>query len=176
VDGGGIGQAESHQGVAAFVISGALLFVGVHDALALFQTRDNPLDTLVELLHGNGGLVRPRGQQSGLIDQVGQVGANETGRDPRQFLQIDRRVELHLRGVNLQNVFAPADVGPIDRNVAVEPAGAQEGGVERFGSVGGRHHDDAAVGTEAVHFDQQGVEGLFTFVVSTDDTAAARLA
>ncbi len=72
--------------------------------------------------------------------------------------------------------FAAGDIGPIDQHVPIEAAGPQQGGVERFGPVGGGHHDDAAVAVEAVHLDQQGVERLFAFVVAADVAAAARLA
>ena len=51
--------------------------------------------------------------------------------------------------------FAAADVGTIDEHGAVETAGAQQGGIERLGPVGGGHHDDAAVGVEAVHLDEE---------------------
>ena len=70
----------------------------------------------------------------------------------------------------------PRDVGPIDQHVAVEAAGAEQGGVERFGPVGGGHDDDAAVGAEAVHLDEQRVERLLALVVAADLAAAAGLA
>ena len=54
--------------------------------------------------------------------------------------------------------------------------GTQQGRIERFGAVGGGHHDHAAVGGEAVHLDQQGVEGLLALVVAADDAGAAGLA
>ena len=78
--------------------------------------------------------------------------------------------------MDLQDVLAAADVGPIDQHVAVEAPGAEQGRVERFRAVGGRHDDHAAVGAEAVHLDQQGVEGLLALVVPADDAGAAGLA
>ena len=78
--------------------------------------------------------------------------------------------------MDLEDLLAAADVGPIDQHVAVEAAGPQQGRVERFGPVGGRHHDHAAVGAEAVHLDQQGVERLLALVVPADDARAAGLA
>ena len=84
--------------------------------------------------------------------------------------------ELDVAGVDLQDRLAAVDVGPIDDDGAVEAAGAQQGGVERFGAVGGGHDDDAAVGVEAVHLDEELVERLLAFVVAADGAAAARLA
>ncbi len=85
-------------------------------------------------------------------------------------------VELHLGRVDLKDLLASADVGPVDRDVAVEPSGPQQRRIERFGPVRGRHHDHAAVRAEAVHLDQQRVERLLALVVSADHAAAAGLA
>ena len=90
--------------------------------------------------------------------------------------RFDRLVELHLGHVDLEDLLAAANVGPIDQHVAVEAAGPQQRRVERFGPVRGGHHDHAAVGAEAVHLDQQGVERLLALVVSADDARAAGLA
>ena len=78
--------------------------------------------------------------------------------------------------MDLQDRLAAADVGPIDQHVAIEAAGPQQRRVERFRPVRGGHHDHAAVGAEAVHLDQQGVERLLALVVSADDARAAGLA
>ena len=62
---------------------------------------------------------------------------------------------------------APAalDVGRRDEDLAVEAAGAQQRGVELLEQVGRGHDDDAARGREAVHLDQQLVEGLLALGV-----------
>ena len=78
--------------------------------------------------------------------------------------------------MDLQYRLTSAYVGPVDQHVAVEPSGAQQGRIKCFRPVGGGHDDHAAVGTETVHLDQQGVEGLLALVVSADDAAAAGLA
>ena len=83
---------------------------------------------------------------------------------------------LHVADVDLEDRLAADDVRPIDDHRAVEAAGPQQGRVERLRPVGGRHDDDAAVGVEAVHLDQELVERLLALVVAADDAAAAGLA
>jgi hypothetical protein len=58
-----------------------------------------------------------------------------------------------------------------DRSV---PVGA--GRVQDLRTVGGGHEDDAGPGVEAVHLDEELVQGLFPFVVSTGNADAASLA
>ena len=84
-------------------------------------------------------------------------------------LQIDGRIEPHVLDVDLENLLAAADVGPIDEHVAIEPAGPQQRRVERLGAIRRGHDDHAAVRVEAVHLDQQGVERLLALVVAADD-------
>ena len=73
--------------------------------------------------------------------------------------------------MDLQDRLAAIDVGPIDDHRAVESARPQQGGVERLGPIGRRHDDDAAIGVEAVHLDEQLVERLLAFVVAADGVA-----
>src|SRR5207253_6790083 len=50
--------------------------------------------------------------------------------------------------------------------------GSQQGGVEDVGAVGGGDQDHAGLGVEAVHLDQQLVEGLLPLVVPTTQAGA----
>ena len=63
-------------------------------------------------------------------------------------------------------------VGCIDRDLAVEAARAQQRRVEDVGTVGGRDQDDVGLDVEAVHLDQQLVEGLLALVVTAAETGA----
>src|SRR5213594_286985 len=56
---------------------------------------------------------------------------------------------------------APEKPGvPRDDDLAVEAPGAQQGRIQHVGPVGGRDENDALVGLEAVHLDQQLVQRL----------------
>ena len=70
----------------------------------------------------------------------------------------------------------PPHVGQADCHLAVKAAGAQQGFVQDVGTIGGGDDDDPFVAFEAVHFDQELVEGLFAFVVAAADACASPLA
>ena len=61
-------------------------------------------------------------------------------------------------------------------DLPVEAAGAQQRRVQHVGPVGGGDQDDAFVGFEAVHLDQQLVEGLLALVVAAAEAGAAMAA
>ena len=77
------------------------------------------------------------------------------------------------RRVHLEDLVAPGEVRGVDLDLAVEAAGAQQRGVEHVGSVGGGDQDDAAAHVEAVHLDEQLVEGLLALVVAAAHAGAA---
>src|SRR3546814_14943934 len=63
-----------------------------------------------------------------------------------------------------------------DDDLTVETARTEEGGVEHVGGVGRRDDDDAFVGFEAVHLDEQLVERLLALVVAVAEPGAAMAA
>ena len=72
----------------------------------------------------------------------------------------------------LEDLFAAADVGTVNDDAAIETAGAEQGGVEHVGAVGGGDEDDAVVGLKAVHLNEKLVEGLLALIVSAAETGA----
>ena len=76
----------------------------------------------------------------------------------------------------MQDALAALHVGPRHDDAAVEAPGAQQRRVEHVGPVGGGDEDDALVGLEAVHLDEQLVQGLLALVVSAAQAGAAMAA
>ena len=76
----------------------------------------------------------------------------------------------------MQDLLAAADVGVRHHDLAVEAAGPQQRGIEHVGPVGGGDQDDAFVGLEAVHLDQQLVQRLLALVVAAAQAGAAMAA
>ena len=72
----------------------------------------------------------------------------------------------------LEDLLPPREVGPVDHDLPVETAWPEERGVEDVGAVGGGEHDDAALGVEAVHLDEELVERLLPLVVPTTEAGA----
>jgi hypothetical protein len=78
--------------------------------------------------------------------------------------------------VHLEDAFATLDVGTRHDDAAVEAAGAEQRGIEYVGPVGRRDHDDAFVGLEAVHLDEELIQRLLALVVAAAETRAAMAA
>ena len=147
------GQRHRHQRVAHLVMRDDIAFVRIEDAVASLQARDDAFDRLGEILQRDVVGLAPRRQQRRLVDEIGEIGAGEAGRQrgdrvestsgaSRIFFRCTRRIS-----------DAALAVGPIDENLAVEAAGAQQRGVEDFRAGWSRPAATTpAAGIEAVQF------------------------
>src|SRR5690606_36774055 len=113
-----------------------------------------------------------RGEEGGLVADVGDLGAGEAGRLAGQPVEAHVLPEGEALGVDAEDGGALAAARLVDEDLAVEAAGAEERRVEDVGPVRGRHDDDALVRVEPVHLDEQLVQRVLTLVVAADDGAA----
>src|SRR2546421_12610212 len=133
---------------------------------------DLPVDRLLQEVVGDRALLVAGGQQRRLVDHVGQVGTGEPGRTPGDRVQVDvGRERLALR-VYPQDRLAALHIRGVHGDLPVEPARPQQRRVEDVRPVGRRDQDHAALGVEAVHLDQQLVEGLLALVVPAAEPGA----
>ena len=161
------------EGVTGLVIGGdALLLVGEEHGFALGTHHDLVLGDF-KVVHVDGLAVEAGGGEGGLVDHVGEVGAGEARCSASEDVEVDVFGHGDLLGVDLEDLFAATDVGTIDDDATIEAAGAEKSGVENVGAVGRGDEDDAVVGLEAVHLDEELVEGLLALVVSAAEACAA---
>ena len=105
--------------------------------------------------------------------EVREVGAGEAGRAGGERVEVDlARERLALR-VHLEDLAAADAVGPVDDDLAVEAARAEQRRVEDVGPVRGGDQDDVVLHLEAVHLDEELVQRLLALVVAAAEAGAA---
>ncbi len=144
-----------------------------HREAAAFAAPAHLVAGLLQFSHADGFFVPTSRQQRCLVEQVGQLGTGKTGCTSGDHAQVGRLGEFHLLGVYLENLLSPPDVRQVDRELAVESARAQQGGIEYVRPVGRGDDDDAVLCVEAVHLNEQRVESLFALVVATAEAVTA---
>src|SRR5947209_12788279 len=150
--------------------------VVAHQVPATLRTLEDATDRLLDVMHGDLAAQVTDGEQGGLVRDVREVGAGEARGAVGDVLPVDVGREWLALGVDAQDALASLAIGTLDGDVPVEPAGAPKRRVEDVGPVGRTDHDDAAGDVEAVHLDQQLVEGLLALVRSAGRAAATTLA
>ena len=88
-------------------------------------------------------------------------------------VQVGVRAEVLAAGVGGQDGGAFGPVGQRDDDLAVEPAGTAQRGVQGVRPVGGGQHHDPAGVLESVHLGEQLVQGLLPLVAAGDATGVA---
>ena len=135
------GEHADHR-VTGLVVGGAAAVCVAHHHLPLGAEHD-PLECIGEVRLLDLLVLAASGQQCGLVDQVGEVGADHPGRRRRDTTEIDVRGNRHPARVHLENLATPVPVGWLHGHAAVEPARPQQRLIEHLGTVRGRDHDHA---------------------------------
>ena len=131
------GKGQCHKRVAHLVVGHDLALLRVEQPISLLQSRHDPFDGVVEVSHCYGIAAAPGRKEGRLVDQIGKVGAGEAGRQGGDLFRIHIRPELGLLHIHFENLDTPLLVGPVDQNLSVEAAGAQQCRVEDLRAVRG---------------------------------------
>ena len=167
------GQSKSDHRVAGLVVRRELSFrVREHHAAALGPQHDF-VPGLFEVSHAHLGASVTGSEKSGLVADVGQVRSAQARSALGHDLELDVTRQRQLLRVDPQNPLPSADVGKVHHDLAVETAGPQECGIEHVRSVGRGQQNHTLIGLEAVHFNEQGIEGLFALVMSPTQAGSA---
>ena len=167
------GQRQRHERVAHLVIGDDLALLRIEQAVALLQAGDDALDRVVEVGHRHRVGAAARGEQRRLVDEVGEVGAGEAGRQRRDLLRRRRPARASPSSCAPRRICdAALLVRPVDQHLPVEAAGAQQRRVEDLGPVGRAEQHEAGARIEAVELDQELVQRLLLLVVAAGRRAA----
>ena len=166
-------EGGSRQGVTALVVCGDRLVVVVHDARSLLGACDDTVNGLVDGSIVDELHVRARGEKRRLVEDVGQVRAREARGAFGDLAKVHLLGEGLALRVDLEDRLASLQVRRLDGDLAVEASGAQKRRIEDVGAVSRRDQNDVGALVEAVHLDEELVEGLLALVVASADSAAA---
>ena len=159
--------------MAQLVVGGQPLLLLGHDHRAPLGAHHDLVLGQLEVGHADHPLADAGREQGRLVDDVGEIGAREAGRAARDHLGIDVGPDPDLLHVHLEDFFPTQNVGVRHDHLAVEAARPQQRRIEHVRAVGRGDQDHALVGLEAVHLDQQLVEGLLALVVAAAQARTA---
>ena len=169
----GIRQEIGDEGVARFVDCRQALFLIADDMAAAFRTEADFFAGFFQFSHVDDFLISPGSQEGCFVEQVAQVGTGEARRLLGDDVEVDILAEGLAFGVDVEDSPAAAQVRPVDGDLPVETARTEKRRVEDIRTVGRSDGDDAFVGTEAIHFDQELVQCLFPFVMTAAKASTA---
>src|SRR5262249_12958205 len=176
VDRIGVLKVVADEGVTHLVVGGDLALVLREEPRLLLWAGHDAHDPLLQLLLLDDLLAAARRQQRSLVDEVREIRAGEARSTGGKRVEVDLRCQRLALRVHLEDLAAAETVGPVDDDLAIETARAQERRVEDVGAVRRGDEDDVVLHLEAVHLDEQLVERLLALVVSAAETGATMTA
>ena len=162
--------------VAHLVVGRDLPLLLAEQTGLLLRPGEHAHDSFLELVLADHLLAEAGGEQGGLVDQVREVRAGEAGRTGCERVEIDFGRQRLALGVHLEDLPAADPVGPVDDDLAIEAAGAEQRRIEDVRAVRGGDQDDVVLHLEAVHLDEQLVQRLLALVVAAAEAGAAMAA
>src|SRR5215470_12177002 len=169
----GAGKELRHQRVSRLVVGGIPPLLEADDHRLPLRPHHHLVLRHLEVGHVHLVLVLAGGEQGGFVDEVLEVRAGEAGGLAGEHLDVHVLGDRHAPGVHAEDALATLHVGTRHDDAPVEAARPEERRIEHVGAVGGGDQDDALVGLEAVHLDQQLVERLLALVVTAAEPGAA---
>ena len=154
LDGIGVGNEVANNGVSGLMVGGYALFPLRDEAALTLRPGVDAVDGLGEFVVHDEFLVAAGGQNSSLIDEVGEIRAAESGGQLGDDLHIDVGIERLALRMNIEDGDASAHVRKVDGDATVKASGAQERGVKDIGAVCGSDDDDVCRAFKAVHFNE----------------------
>ncbi len=160
------------QGVSRLVIGGVPALLEADDHASSLGAHHDLVFGDLEIEHHDLLVAVTSREEGRFVHEVFEVGAGEAGGATREQLDVDVLAERNASRMDLEDALPALHVGARHDDAAIEPAGAQQRGIEHVGTVGRGDHDDAFVGLEAVHFDEQLIQSLLALVVAAAQPCA----
>lgn len=168
--GRGVLEEPRDDSMASLMISNLGPFLLGHKHVPLLNAAHHSVSCRLEVLHGHKLPLTSGGNQRSFIAKIRQVGSRESGAQSgkRSGVFLDTLLQGQFLQVQFHDLFSGLDVRKTDRNLSVKSTRSQEGRIEDISAVGSSEDNDSFICLEAVHFDEELVEGVFSFVVGAE--------
>ena len=151
----------------SLVIGDGLTLIVGDDLGLLFQSTDNSINCIHEVLTLHSLFLASSGDERRLIAHVGDVGSREARCLPRKLVDVNTSIGLDIAQVHEEYLFAVGELRQLDINLSVKSSCAQQRLIEDIGTVCCRQNDNATVAAKSVHLGKELVEGALALVVAT---------
>ena len=155
------------DGMAGFVVGHFLPLFSRHRTRRFGWAGNAPIDGFIDVFYVDRRLVFPNGQDRGFVEDVIDIGPGEAGGPFRQGPEIHIWIDHLVAGMDFEDGFPASPIGQGDRDGPIKAPGPAKSRIQDVVAVGSGYDEDAGIGFEAIHLDQQLVEGLLAFVVAS---------
>ena len=168
-----LAQHLKEDGMTALMVCCDVFFLFGNDSCFLFRPDTDFNQCLLDFFHINFLLAVSGGQQRRFIQKVCQIRTGEACSCLRNHLQIHLRCHRLALCMHAQDGLSALYIGSADINLSVKTTGSEQCRVKDICTVGCRNDNNSLICSKTVHFNEQLVQSLFTFVVPTTKTCTS---
>ena len=169
----GVFEENIENRMSGLVPSGGYFFPFAHGHAAALFAPAHLVSCFLKFPHADGFQSFSSGEESGFIEDVGQFRTGVAWCATCENGEVHALGNFHFFSVDFKDFFTSLHVWKRNGDLAIKAAWTQEGRVEDIRAVCGCDDDDAFLSVEAVHLDEELVEGLLPFVVSAAHAVSA---
>ena len=158
------------------MISGIQPFGIRHHHRAALGTHQHLVFSLLKLLHTYRAKITASCKQCRLINQISQISTRKSRSPTCNQIRPNIITHRHFAHVHFQNLLATTNIGQTNHHLTVETPRPQQRLIKHVGTVSRGNNNDTLRSFEAIHFNQQLVQGLLTFIVTTTHARTAMTA
>ena len=145
-------QEPGDGSMASFMKCYGALFLYSHNFGFLFQTANNAVYSIQEILFPYSALLMTGSNQSCFVTYIGNVSTTESWSLTCQQIRIYSVIQFQRLEVYFKYSFTFVQVRQVNMNLSVETSSTQQSLVQNISTVCCSQHDDTTIGTETIHF------------------------
>ncbi len=147
------------------MISNNFLFLWRNDRTFALITGNDGLYTFLHVFLNHGFTAAFYRTQRCFINNIGQLSSRGSCSCTRNCIVVHIRTNFNILCMNFQNCLSAFQVGEFHGNTPVKTARTKQRFIETFRPVCSCQNDNTLAAVEAIHFRQQLIQRLLTFII-----------
>src|SRR3989344_6401802 len=149
------------------------LFLLIDHATTALWTKDNLFNGFSEFWHINSFFVTACGEDGSFIDQVSEVSARKSRSTFCNHTQLHGFSNGFVFCMDHENLFAFINIGEIHSDTTIKTSRTKQRRTKHVWRIGSRNDDYTGICFKSIHFNENLIQCLFSFIVSTAQSCAA---
>lgn len=163
----GIGEIKREDGMKGIMIGGISILLRSNGGKELRKNNDIVIG-IIELMNGKEEIVEERGNEGGLVEEVGKIGKGEERSKEWEKIEIKIGWKRKIEKMKIENMLEEENIRVRKKEMKVEKEWKKERRIKKVGKVGGRNKDDRLIGLKKVNIEKKMVESMLEIVIEEE--------
>lgn len=163
----GIGEIKREDGMKGIMIGGISILLRSNGGKELRKNNDIVIG-IIELMNGKEEIVEERGNEGGLVEEVGKIGKGEERSKEWEKIDIKIGWKRKIEKMKIEDMLEEENIRVRKKEMKVEKERKKERRIKKVGKVGGRNKDDRLIGLKKVNIEKKMIESMLEIVIEEE--------